>query len=90
MGTYEEEHWDYLPEPLLTLWCECSRKLGDKELTIRLLLAILSGMHLIARDWRVQLTPGLPDTRRSTTERSSAGDELREILEVQLASVYLI
>ncbi|KAF8331398.1 Gryzun, putative trafficking through golgi-domain-containing protein [Cantharellus anzutake] len=63
--TYEEERWGDMPEPLLAMWCECSRKLGSRGLTIRLLLTILSERRSAGKELR-----GLLEVRNMSTYKS--------------------
>lgn len=45
--TYRREKWGAMLQPLLTMWYDCGRQLGDVELTVRLLVEMLApGMML--------------------------------------------
>ncbi|KZS99569.1 uncharacterized protein LAESUDRAFT_765393 [Laetiporus sulphureus 93-53] len=39
--TYRREQWDSLLQPLLSTWYSCARKMGDVELSVRLLIEML-------------------------------------------------
>ena len=45
--TYRRERWGTLLRPLLTTWYRCAQRLGDVELSVRILVEMLAhGTHL--------------------------------------------
>jgi hypothetical protein len=40
--TYRLEKWDAMLRPLLSTWYKCAQRLGDVELSVRLLLEMMS------------------------------------------------
>jgi hypothetical protein len=48
--TYRRERWSATLRPLLATWYKCAQRLGDVELSVKILVEMLAhGMHLLLR-----------------------------------------
>ncbi|KAJ3501987.1 hypothetical protein NLJ89_g9091 [Agrocybe chaxingu] len=67
--TYRREQWDSMLRPLLSMWYACAQRLGDVELSIRLLIELL-GQDAVEEDDVSSLEEDLLAVLKSTVPSS--------------------